>query len=1704
MKLRKTLWSINLLVVLALLAGPIGFGLALPVQASEDGPTRRAIKLNGTDAYVRVMHQPRLNPTGALTLEAWVNPSRIDGCRTVIGKDYRTSYWLGLCDGKIRFYPRGSGSARDGNAVIANGWTHIAVTYDGTTRRYYVNGELDYQSTEANGPLTTNTANLGIGLDPATIGIFFSNYFAGLIDDVRIWGVARTQEEIRLGLRGIDYRAYPTTSSELLYGWPFDGRTADHWNTTGSSAQGDLRFETNGVLPADLTIPLANSPVTLDGICGAGEYGAAERIGLRFLFPPATVYVRYQAEALHVCIEGMELVGGATANLMLDPNHSRDAVAQPDDYRLRISTAGAASVERGDGAGGYSAATLPAGAWSAARSENAPTWDAEFRISPTVLGLTSFAGESRSFGLSAAMLGGPRGPDSWPVLAQTGRPDTWATVAFANRPTTVAVHRFTGRVTDDMGAPLADVEMRLSGITPSGLIATTRTNNSGEYVLSFTGYAPAAFLVEQVDLPGAYSISAAGSDTNPDTTDSGPGSTASSLVYRGAANALYAPGLFVDAFGVPAAPTLDRHYLIVYGAPVQPGDLALLIDAKRRQGFQVETVSTQTIAASVPGRELSEKIRNWLKGRWQAHRPNPVYALLVGNGDVIPTRDVGTEYDIPINSENPLYPFPAPMTDWYYADLDSEWNRDGDNAYGEFLWCRPGTVRDEDPGIRPRIVCPPLDSPERDGPFGTSPGIEDDWLAEISIARLADSSRPGVRNAVAAMVAAEHSASAEKRNALLAGAMWTWEDHTWDPNQERYITRDWDGSRPYGFDSAEFLENTLKPTLAARGIANMTRLYISDSPGGDPSLRPSLQPADYPLTRTTFEQLWAGTHPTTTQRFGLINFSGHGWPTGTTAEQWTTDWNRDRVVHYTIRREDTVPPNACAAPDSNPYCSELTGGVVLSTWLPQPGGLPPLVYANACSTGALGIFCRDALPGENPYGRRICTRGAETMPGLFQRQGWISAWIGALDPIPVGGMDVHHDGFMADLLGNQTLAQGDAFWKHMGLRVRGERVSDWRHSTMTLFGDPAAAYWGNPLDTQAYWPQAGRDWTAASSAPVPGPRSGRVLWSSTAGAPATPPVVDALGNIYVAGSSQIVRLTPDGAVTASLATPDVGPQQPALTTDGLYITTANGLRFADRNLALRQTFSLPAGRTAIRPPLVGPNGVVYLPLDEGLLRVTPGGSRVIATGGPARGVAMTRSGGIVWAAAPASVRLYEETRFGDIRERTLSGVETRTGPAVAADGRIIFAGSSFVTALARDGAFLWSTPLPVLSGETITAGPAVAPNGTVFVGSGAGYVMAVDAGGAVRWRTNIGATIVAAPTTDGQQVFVAAGSRLYALDSISGGLRWSLALGSATNVHSTPVIGPNRTLYVILADGRLVAVGEEMLRLPSDVVVQAGLNALTVNWRDTNLGEAGYLVEACPTGPRCAGQSVIRATLPANTTSVTLGQLPAGQPFFHARVQALAADPAQSSDFAYVRPALPLPPAPISPQGVGAKAGNFGQVEVNWSYNAPREHVLSFEIQRGESNQGPFQPVGSAGPDAALFTDPEAPTGKPLFYRIRARGNGGISGWSALAQVTTRPPTLPPPAGLGGAFAGSSVVLSWQAVPAATGYQVERKFLGVAGWEPLARLPASETTFRDINLPMREQVEYRVRAIGQTSESPTRSVQVAAARTRIQLPLILR
>src|SRR5262245_16888893 len=76
---------------------------------------------SGSHGYINIAHSPSLNPTGAFTIEAWVNITNgVSGedCRSIAGKNYLQAWWIGQCNvggqPTLRSYLKGSGSVRNG------------------------------------------------------------------------------------------------------------------------------------------------------------------------------------------------------------------------------------------------------------------------------------------------------------------------------------------------------------------------------------------------------------------------------------------------------------------------------------------------------------------------------------------------------------------------------------------------------------------------------------------------------------------------------------------------------------------------------------------------------------------------------------------------------------------------------------------------------------------------------------------------------------------------------------------------------------------------------------------------------------------------------------------------------------------------------------------------------------------------------------------------------------------------------------------------------------------------------------------------------------------------------------------------------------------------------------------------------------------------------------------------------------------------------------------------------------------------------------------------------------------------------------------------------------------------------------------------------------------------------------------------------
>ncbi len=132
-----------------------------------------------------------------MTLEAWVNPSTVSSAwRDVIYKGNDNYYLEGTSTTSSR--PAGGGTFGGGNANVfgtaaltANTWSFLALTYDGSNLRLYVNGTL--VNTQAKtGAIASSTNQLQIGGDS-----IYGQYFRGLIDEVRVYNLALSAAAIQ-------------------------------------------------------------------------------------------------------------------------------------------------------------------------------------------------------------------------------------------------------------------------------------------------------------------------------------------------------------------------------------------------------------------------------------------------------------------------------------------------------------------------------------------------------------------------------------------------------------------------------------------------------------------------------------------------------------------------------------------------------------------------------------------------------------------------------------------------------------------------------------------------------------------------------------------------------------------------------------------------------------------------------------------------------------------------------------------------------------------------------------------------------------------------------------------------------------------------------------------------------------------------------------------------------------------------------------------------------------------------------------------------------------------------------------------------------------------------------------------------------------------------------------------------------------------
>ncbi len=186
-----------------------------------DGKIKECLKFSGTTDRVEV---PKALMVGleAFTIECWFNYDNSANWRWMFGGGPEWNYGLGCCiysgSNIVRYHLKtDKGSFYDGNGstkLNVGEWYHIAYTYDGKNAISYVNGEKDFE----------RALSGAVVIDPTTLAIgagYWNNneYFAGMVDEVRVYKRALNQNEARKNYGAKNNSLAVHSSGKLIETW---------------------------------------------------------------------------------------------------------------------------------------------------------------------------------------------------------------------------------------------------------------------------------------------------------------------------------------------------------------------------------------------------------------------------------------------------------------------------------------------------------------------------------------------------------------------------------------------------------------------------------------------------------------------------------------------------------------------------------------------------------------------------------------------------------------------------------------------------------------------------------------------------------------------------------------------------------------------------------------------------------------------------------------------------------------------------------------------------------------------------------------------------------------------------------------------------------------------------------------------------------------------------------------------------------------------------------------------------------------------------------------------------------------------------------------------------------------------------------------------------------------------------------------------
>ncbi|MBT7142511.1 MAG: T9SS type A sorting domain-containing protein [Bacteroidetes bacterium] len=148
-----------------------------------------AAQFDGSGDYINIGDHSNYHNLSAITVECWVKKNNTGHTEIVSKSNNKFSIYID--DTQFGFYKNGS-SYGSGYNMPNSEWHHLAVTWTGSNIIFYVNGIKQNEHTGVSSSTITSGYNLQLGRR----GDYGAYYLNGNIIEVKIWNIARTQQEI--------------------------------------------------------------------------------------------------------------------------------------------------------------------------------------------------------------------------------------------------------------------------------------------------------------------------------------------------------------------------------------------------------------------------------------------------------------------------------------------------------------------------------------------------------------------------------------------------------------------------------------------------------------------------------------------------------------------------------------------------------------------------------------------------------------------------------------------------------------------------------------------------------------------------------------------------------------------------------------------------------------------------------------------------------------------------------------------------------------------------------------------------------------------------------------------------------------------------------------------------------------------------------------------------------------------------------------------------------------------------------------------------------------------------------------------------------------------------------------------------------------------------------------------------------------------